>query len=153
MRTVVVRRPAAVGAKLTVKVPEEPIAMEVGQPAVMLKSPELPPETVMLEMLRAEFPLLKMVNVLEKAVVEKSVWSPVEGVASPSEMSVALPFTFISGWRYGEQLVPVVTPPGVTQLEVAPLRAKLVSVPLLPLAVASVSALTGGVVLSAPAKP
>ena len=83
-----------------------------------------------------------MVNVFAEGELAKTVpWSVpsvVEGVLSPSKMSNDAPCTLISGAVTGEQLVPVVTPPGATQLEVAPVREKPVNVPLLPLLVASV---------------
>src|SRR2546423_2022091 len=80
-------------------------------------------------------PVFSIVNVCETVppatlALPKSVSSVALGVVSPSAMDVLLPLTLISGAVKAGQELPVVTPPGVIQLEVLPVSAKLLSVQL-----------------------
>ena len=77
-------------------------------------------------------PLLRRVKALLAvaftATAPKSVLSALLGVLSPVVIVTPLPCNAKAGWA--AQATPLAVLPGATQLELAPLRAKFVSVPL-----------------------
>ena len=105
MDRVAERRPLADGSKTTVKVVELAFAIGVEGCTVTVKSDACVPPTITLglpERLKAVPPRLLMVNVREivpehDKTDPKSVWSLVVGEASPSAITVLLPWTSISG--------------------------------------------------------
>ena len=94
--------PRVVGLKVTVNI-AEPLGPAIGLAGVSVPIVKFELEEVMLLMVKSVLPVLKMVKVRARLPLTSKlpnlVWSVVEGVMSPSAMSVPLPFTLISGLR------------------------------------------------------
>ena len=127
-----VSEPEPVGVKVTVNVAELLEATDEAD-EVILKSPALVPEKLMLSILRAPSPELVIVNVSEAD--EPLVTVPKEVALPP----FAIPVIAMSGLVYGEQEPD--TPPSI-QFDDEPLNEKLLSVPVLLLPLASVKDVT-----------
>ena len=149
---VAVRKPEAEGSNVTWKVVALAAATDEEGGVVSVKSEAFVPVIVTPVTLSVALPVFSMVNVrttvpVQVSTLPKSLWSEVVGVGSPSRIVVLLPFTLISAIGDAAQLLPVVTPPGATQLELPPVSVKFVRVPFRPLPEASVSDVTPALLL------
>ena len=126
--TVAVLIPVLVGVKVITK-PVVPVVMDDNGVVVILNWVALVPVRKILLIFRVPPPGLEIEKVLD-TLVPKSVLLPVL-VPAPIGTLFPLPETTRLAVIDAGVIDPLITPPGLTQLEVVPVNAKLVSVPVL----------------------
>jgi hypothetical protein len=149
MLTVAVLMPELVGVRVITKL-LPPVVISVEGEVVTLNCPPLGPVKEMEWIVNDPLPPAFEMEKVAEVFVPKSVLLVVE-VVVPKGMLLPFPDTLMVEVGGVTTVYPLATPPGLTQLEVLPVKANAFSVPLIALAEASVS--TVEVELLNPATP